>query len=160
MEQLKTALKVLQAACSEAVVEGERLKQTINIPEICAFYKSIYNDLDALEGLTGIIRSIKEEYSKKVIPTLLEAQDVTSIKTAGKHFILMPEFRANMSQEQQEKGLAWLREKGYGGLIKEGINASTLSAAIKEYVTDKGELPPEDIMSIHMGHYVSMRKAK
>lgn len=160
MEELKTALKSMHIACESAVIKAEALKATTNIPEICAFYRDIYESLSSFEELESILKGIKEEYSKRVIPTLFEAQDVDNIKTAGKLFVLNPEFRASMSQEKLEKGLAWLREKGYGMLIKEGVNAQTLTAAVKEYVKEKGELPPEDVMSIHMGHYISMRKAK
>lgn len=158
MEDLKHAIKLLRESTQDVMVAGESLKRTTNIPEICAFYKNVYEQLELLEELVGVIKSIKEEYSKKVIPNLFEAMQVDSIKTSGRSFIRMPEFRASIPQDKMEKGLEWLRNEGYGMIIKEGVNAQTLASAMREWIKEKGKLPPEDVMSIHTDHYISMRK--
>lgn len=158
MEELKHALKLLQECLTDLVVEGEKLKITDNIPEICKYYRQVYEVVDVIDAQLKIAQEIKTEFSKKVMPPLFEAKEVSSISSAGRQFILNPEIRVSIPQDKLARGVAWLRENGYGMIVKEGVNAQTLTAAIREYIQDKGQMPPEDAMTVHMGHYISMRK--
>lgn len=158
MEEIKTAVKALSKAANALLDQAEKHKQSTNVPEICAFYKTVYESIEPIEKLLEVFKNIKTEYSKQVMPALFQSLNVDSINTSGRQFILNPEFHASMPQNKQEKGMAWLREKGYDMLIKEGVNAQTLTGAMKEYIQEKGELPPEDVMTLHIGHYISMRK--
>lgn len=158
MEELKHALKLLQECLTDLVVEGDKLKLTDNIPEICKYYRQVYEVVDVIDAQLAIAQEIKTEFSKKVMPPLFEAKEVSSISSAGRQFILNPEIRVSIPQEKLTKGLGWLRDNGYGMLVKEGVNAQTLTAAVREYIRDKGQMPPEDTMNIHMGYYISMRK--
>src|SRR5687767_13737518 len=158
MQELKDTIKKLQDALGSVVAEAQRMNTTNDIPSICAFYKSIYETLDLFEQQVAILQNVKEEYSKKVMPPLFQAMDAISITAAGKLFVLNPDFHASMPQAKQEKGLPWLKSIGYDSIVKEGVNAQTLTSAMREYIKDKGVLPPDDVMTIHIGHYISMRK--
>lgn len=158
MDTLKDATKALKTAMEDITSEGERLKKTTDIPGILAFYKNVYEYHALLDQLVGLLADVKEEYSKRVIPPLFQAAQVDSVRALGKNFILNPEFHASMPAEKLPKGIEWLKANGYEPLIKEGVNGKTLTAAMRDWIKDKGELPPEDVMTIYMGHYISMRK--
>lgn len=156
---LKYCVKYLKEATEDTIAKAAELKKTIDVPAVCGFYKELYEVIQLLEAYTTLLKDIKEDYSKDFIPKLMEGMGFDSLKTKGRSFTLVPEFRANIPEEMRENGIKWLRANGYENLVKEGVNSQTLSAAMKEWVKEKGKLPPEDVMKIHRGRYVSMKKA-
>lgn len=160
METIKPTIKSLKDTSQEAIIEMEKLKNTTNIPELCKFYKELSEGIEVLESLMKSLSEIKEELSNKTLPDLFEATGVDSIKVHNRQFILTGRLFANMPLHMQEKGLDWLRKEGYSAIIKEGVNASTLSSAMKEYNNDTGKLPPEDAMTIFIKKGISVRKTK
>lgn len=160
METIKSTIKSLKELSQEAIIKMEQLKDTTNIPELCKFYKDLTEGLELVEALVKSLKEIEGEISTKTLPDLLEATGVDSIKVHNRQFILTGRLLANMPLHMQEKGFKWLKEVGYGSIIKEGVNASTLSAAMKEYTENNGKLPPEDTMKIFIKKGVSVRKVR
>lgn len=158
MEPLQAATKELRKALEDILGDADKLSQTTNVVDICKFYKNVYEQHKLLEELTKLLGGIKEEFSKRIIPNLLEGMQIDSISTSGRQFTLVSEFRASIPENKREKGLAWLKANGFDMIVKENVNATTLSSAMREWIKDKGELPPEDVMTIHQGHYISMKK--
>ena len=158
MQELKTTIKELRKALNEVIIEAEKQKMSTNIVEICSFYKTIYEEFSLLDELNTLLKGVKTEFAKDIIPKLFEANQVDSIVTANRQFILNSEFHASIPADNQPEAFKWLMDNDYGMLIKAGVNSQSLSSAMKEYVKDKGELPPKEIMNIHIGSKISMRK--
>lgn len=54
---------------------------------------------------------------------------------------LTTHFSATVEEEHREKFREWLREKGYGAIIKEAIDYRTLSSTIKEMLKEGEDIP-------------------
>jgi hypothetical protein len=92
------------------------------------------------------------------MPDLFESNELDNITIANRVFIRGSRLYANIPEDKRLEAIKWLKDNGYAMLVKEGVNSNSLSAAMKEHVADKGEYPPEDIIKIHMGAQISMRK--
>lgn len=158
-EELKEAIRVLRKAASNVVLKAEQLKVSTNIVEVCDFYKLIHESNELLNEQMELIAGTKKDLSYEILPGLFEANQIDSIKVKGKNIIHVASIHASLPEEQRLKGLNWLRSNGYGMVIKEGVNAQTLTAAVKSYIKEKGEMPPKEIFSVHMRGHITMRKA-
>ena len=68
---------------------------------------------------------------------------VQSINIKGKTAYCRTDVFCSMAADHKEEAGAWLKEEGYADLFYETINSRTLSAAMKEFMKDGGELPTE-----------------
>jgi hypothetical protein len=153
---LKESIAMLQVAMNDTLVEFEGKKIKPDLISISEYYKFIYECHGSLTSLVEILSNIKEELSKNVVPAVLEANNVTNITIGEKQLIVGGRMRANL----KENGQAWLSTVGYGDIIKNTVNAHTLTAAVKAYIEEKGMLPPDDAVSVYIEKYVAVRKAK
>lgn len=160
MDNLKPTVKTLKDMSNEAIVEMEKMKVSTNIPEMCKFYKELTEGLELIDTLVKSLKEIEDELSTKLLPDLLEATGVDSIKVHNRLFVLTGRLHANMTQEMQPVGIPWIKSVGYGAIVKEGVNQSTLSAAVKEWMEKTGEVPPENAVKIFIKKGISVRKVK
>ena len=68
---------------------------------------------------------------------------VQSINIKGKTAYCRTDVFCSMAADHKEEAGAWLKEEGYADLFYETINSRTLSAVMKEFMKDGGELPTE-----------------
>lgn len=160
MDNLKPTIKALKDMSNEAIVEMEKMKVSTNIPEMCKFYKELTEGIELIDTLVKSLKEIEDELSAKTLPDLLEATGVDSIKVHNRQFVLTGRLFANMTQEMQPKGIPWVKSIGYGAIIKEGVNSSTLTTAIKEWMDHTGMVPPEEAVRIFIKKGISVRKVK
>lgn len=160
MDNIKSTIRAIKELNDESIVLMEKLSTSTNIPELCKFYKELTEGLELIDDLVKALKEIENELSTKILPDLFEATGVDSIKVHNRQFILTGRLFANMPMDMQAKGLPWLREVGYGAIIKEGVNSSTLSSAMKEYIEQNGKMPPEDCMTTFIKKGISVRKAR
>lgn len=78
-------------------------------------------------------------------------------RTSKMYASIIPD--ATEGAEPQGKAFKWLRDNNLGSLIKETVNASTLSATAKELVENGRELP-DDLFKVHTKDSVSITKGK
>lgn len=158
MEDAKEAIKLLKKVAEEAVSQLEKLRVSTNLVEVCKIYKELSDALELIEAYTKILNSVYSDISEQILPKLFEGLDVDSIKAHNRQFILNNRTFFSIPQEKQSEGYKWLKEHGYGMLVKDSVNAQTLSAAMNEYVDEKGEYPPEEAMTKYSKKYISIRK--
>lgn len=159
MENAKEAIKLLKALVDDTVVQIEKLRVSTNITEVCKFYRDLHEVSSLIETYLDIMKSTRTEFSERILPDLFENLGVDSIKAHNRNFVLNSRAYFSIPKDKQQEGHKWLKEKGYEMLIKEDVNAQTLSAAMNEYVEIKGEYPPEEVMSKYIKKYISLKKA-
>lgn len=155
---LKQALVALQASIKEVLDARDKLDKS-NIPDLLEFYRNIYECEDTLGELHKILKEVKDNFSKSVIPDTFESMGLDSIKSKGKTFFIGTRFNCSIPHDKREAGFPWLRENNLGALITDTVNARSLSSAIKELIETTGVEPPEDCITIHREKYTTMRKA-
>lgn len=160
MDNAKQAIKSVNDLLVEITIKIEECRKSTNLPEMCKFYRELATNLDIIESAVKGISAVKTELSENILPDLMESMYFDSVKVGGYNFITVGRTFFSIPEEKRTKGFDWLRANGFEMLIKEGVNAQSLTAAINEYVDDKGEYPPEDVVTKHTKKYISMRKAK
>lgn len=88
-------------------------------------------------------------------------EGVTSFKRGDKQFVASVRTFASPKAELRERVYQWLKNHGYGDMVKETVHAQTFAAFVNELID--GEGVPEDLhalINIHEKPSVQMRKAK
>lgn len=98
-------------------------------------------------------------YAKEVsMPTRMDEEEIKTFNTDKNRITRTARVYASIIGEQED-AFAWLRDNGYGPLIKETCNASSLSGAAKEMMEQGIELP-EDLFRSHTKDSVSITRKK
>lgn len=155
---LKETLKFLEASVMNTINELEHIEPS-NLPFLLKAFKQLNEDCSTLDALKKIIDAAYDKLSYEVIPTAMTAQEIDSVKIAGRVFFLNARLHASIPEAKREVGFAWLKENKYESLIKEGVNAQSLSAAMKAYFEENGKMPPEEAITVHTKTYTAIRKA-
>lgn len=130
-----------------------------DVPTLLRFFKKLKENNDKLEALFKISNETERKLSYEIIPTAFENAGMDSIKLAGRNFILGVRLDASIKLDDREKGYKWLKENGLGALIQPNVNSKTLSSAIKNFIEEKGILPPEESgIKLNKQRYIQMRK--
>lgn len=124
----------------------------------------------AVDGLSTLDKSVaslekaladvksKLAFAKEVsMPNRMDAEAVKTFNTENFRVTRTARVFASITSEQIEQAYDWLRENGYGALIKETVNSSSLSAAAKEMMQEGEELP-EELFKVHMKDGISITK--
>lgn len=157
--ELKNALIELNKATQQIIQTFAELERSDNIVEVCQAFKELSEQLSNLEIYQKELNLIYDKFSGTIIPDLFESNKIDSIKLSGRNFILSTRPFFSIPQDKEEKGFAYLKEIGLESLIKPKVNGNSLSSAISEIMREKGIMPPEDCVSVHIKKYISMRKA-
>ena len=97
---------------------------------------------DATKKLTALEHRLAYE----IVPRVFD--DVTAVDIAGLGRVsIQSRFSCTIKDEERENAIAWLKNNGYDGLVKETINASTLKAQARMYMQETGYEFPEDFFT-------------
>jgi len=88
------------------------------------------------------------EYAKKERAKLeeevfdrLENANIQSMNIDNSTLYRKTTIYASIKKTDKENGLQWLMNNGYDSIIQETVNANTLSAVMKEFIAEGGEIP-------------------
>ena len=88
-----------------------------------------------------------EELTRILLPEAMDEDGVSNISIDGVGRItLRGEVFASIRADNREAAYEWLRDTGRGSLISETVNASTLKAAVKEWLKQGEEIP--DVINV------------
>ena len=73
----------------------------------------------------------------------MASTETQSFQRAGTLFYLTTKTYASANKEQKDELFDALRNEGYGSLITETINANSLSAFVKEQMSENDDILPE-----------------
>ncbi len=150
-EDAVLALKVL--------VHGfqRKLDETGTINERIALFHELRNAWDQVSEHTKKLTAMRQHMAYEELPSLFDGADVRSITLDGIGRATMSS-RVSASIKDEVNALGWLRATGNGGIIKEGVNSSTLAAFARDYMSDTGKDLPEDYFKVTQARYVSLTK--
>lgn len=124
--------------------------------DLMASFDAQIRDLDAA------FSEIKQRlaYAKEVsMPKRMDDEECKTFNTEDFRVTRTAKLFASIPSDNQEAAYQWLRDNGYEALIKETVNASSLSGAAKEMMENGNELP-EDLFKCHVKDSVSITKKK
>ena len=77
------------------------------------------------------------------LSTLMAETETQNFTRAGTMFCLTTKTRASATEGMKDELFAALRSEGFGDLIYETVNANSLSAFVKEQITESGDALPD-----------------
>lgn len=108
------------------------------------------------------LKVVNKEYDflrLKAIPTKFEDEGIEVLKVEGVGRVsLTGDMYVSMIKPAFTQFKEWLRDHGSESLVVETINASTLKAAVKQWIK-KGEEPPEQFLKVTPFTRASITKA-
>ena len=93
---------------------------------------------------------------------LMAETETQNFTRAGTMFCLTTATRASAMADRKEELYETLKERGYGSLVYETVNANSLSAFVKEQITENGEELPDwlnGLVNVQEHTTVGVRKA-
>ena len=103
------------------------------------------------------------EQAEFQLSQLMASTETQSFQRAGTLFYLTTKTYASANKEQKDELFEALRNEGYGSLITETINANSLSAFVKEQMSENDDVLPDWLdgkVNVFDKVTVSLRKSK
>lgn len=127
-------------------------------------YKALLDRKDELENQTKENNAAIEELKQQITQEMIDNESPV-ISRNGFRYSLVEKTRYSKKAEEtlMEEGLDFfevLREEGLGDLIKETVNANTLSSSMKAYVEENGELSEDLAKCINVYETYDIQKRK
>lgn len=93
---------------------------------------------------------------------LMAETETQNFTRGGTMFYLTTKTRASAAAQKKDELFAALRGEGYGELVTETVNANSLSAFVKEQITENGDVLPDwldGLVNVFEKTTVGVRKA-
>ena len=93
---------------------------------------------------------------------LMTDTETQNFTRSGTMFCLTKTPRASATADHKDELIKALRAEGYGGLVYETVNANSLSAFVREQISENGDVLPdwlEGLVSVFEKTTVGVRKA-
>ena len=103
------------------------------------------------------------EQAEFQLSQLMASTETQSFQRAGTLFYLTTKTYSSANKEQKDELFEALRNEGYGSLITETINANSLSAFVKEQMSENDDVLPDWLdgkVNVFDKVTVSLRKSK
>ena len=83
----------------------------------------LQNEIKTIEEKLNTVKEQEKFLSEHAIPSLMQSSGISMIKLEdGTEVKVSPYYYAKISEDKKEAAFAWLREKGFGDLIKNNIS--------------------------------------
>jgi hypothetical protein len=109
--------------------------------------------VDAIDAALEDIKSVQTRLVQVMVPEAFDRENIKSFTTQAGHRVTVS-MLVRASIKDQKLAFDWLKENGYGDIIKPTVNASTLSGVAREILENDGSDPdaptdlPEDIFNV------------
>ena len=83
----------------------------------------LQNEIKTIEEKLNKVKEQEKFLSEHAIPSLMQSSGISMIKLEdGTEVKVSPYYYAKISEDKKEAAFAWLREKGFGDIIKNNIS--------------------------------------
>lgn len=112
---------------------------------------------EELKNVNTRIAEVEEELANKMLN-----EEIQSFQRSGRTFYVTTKIFANAVPERKSELFTWLKENGYGDMVTETVNHNTLSAFVREMLSETDQLPEglEELVNVFEKTTVGVRKAK
>ncbi len=159
----------LEASLAELTKEYSELAQFVELSDALVFYFRLKTLTEVLNDCLKDINKYKTYLQYTHLPKMMNDNNVKTITVESinarfsKSSKLSVKGNPNVGysgEELQAKIFEWLREVGAGSLIKETVNAASLSAFAKNLIEVEGKDLPEDLFEVSTSESVSVTPLK
>lgn len=136
----------------DAVIpDNEKLKQ---VAQMGALQVSLTKQIAGMEAVLEGMKKELRDLSEVALPEAMYAIGLREFRLdSGESIKINHEVYAHLSQANKDAGFQWLRDNGFGNLIKErvvleSLHGGTLKAFVKEQLR-KGNAIPLQMFGVH-----------
>lgn len=149
-DSVKDALVALQMATTQLESVKNRMRGNLSTAlgslPLGATANLIATTKLAIEKAETEFKGTKETLSyclEVAIPERFKREEIKTFNTDDFRVTISTRVMASIVDEERENAYQWLRDNGYDSIIKETVNASTMSATAKEIMENGRELPDD-----------------
>lgn len=112
---------------------------------------------DDIAMLDADLKAKKGDYAELegTVFAMMENEDVQKVSVRGRTLYRKIDTYASIADK--EAGFAWLNANDFGDLFQTTVNSRTLSAAMKEFMAEGGEI--DDSITITIKRRIGMRRS-
>lgn len=126
--------------------------------ELAARLAELRDQISNKESEVSLLKQEREILQKKVLPEKMSADGMQNVTVKGVgRLSIRPDMQVSVLAENRMLLQRWLKDNGFGELVVETINSSTLKAFVKEQVNEGNDLP-FDLINIHAFEQVTLTK--
>lgn len=115
-----------------------------SIKELAKRLRYVMDDLDELAKKKSVLYKEYEDLRKVQIPEAMEELGLDNVKiTDVGRISLRSDLYATIPGDHKEEAYSWLMENGFGGIVKDYVQPSTMKAFCKEQIKEGVELPDD-----------------
>ena len=152
MQTVEVKLDTLQKFIEVEEAEGDSFKDgtaALTLTEAANLQKRLKNLLEITGGVKTKLQEMYDFMRYTRLPDIMDQNDIESMKIEGVGAVyLTSDMNVSTRAGKKEEAIDWLVQNGFGDIVQETVNASTLKAVIKKEVINKGQEPPEDIFNV------------
>lgn len=135
--------------------------------EVIRHFVQLRTAMDTVKQAREALEKMADDLSKVQIPEIArDLKERTGVKPPFKiegigSVSIANKLACSIKDDPEvgkEKGYDWLRAENAESLIKPTVNAATLAAFAKDRIENAGLDMPEDIFTVSIQHYTSVRK--
>jgi hypothetical protein len=136
------------------------VQQQNPIVELANRLITIRDEKEALSEREKELNKLEEETERQLFELMI-SEDLEKFTYAGRTFRPEVKTYASIRAECKEEAFAWLKENGYGDLVKEQVNAQSLTSLYKE-LDENGELPEEfaQLLNVYQKQKIAVRRGR
>lgn len=129
-------------AVAQAVEEAQKRPEITDIAEAIRMQALYREELEAIAALKAELEKRHDWVRTVVVPKLMEDADVTTITIEGVGRVhLQDDVYVSTPAENRERAMRWFDDNGFGDLISNTINGSTLAAWVRRRLKSGQEIP-------------------
>lgn len=126
--------------------------------ELAQRLAELRDQISSKEAEVSLLKEEREILQKKVLPEKMGADGMQNVTVKGVgRLSIRPDMQVSVLAENRTLLQRWLKDNGFGELVVETINSSTLKAFVKEQVNEGNDLP-FDLINIHAFEQVTLTK--
>lgn len=152
-EELKQLMPKIEAFIDDVFKKND-------VSEIFSSYYLLKEQYAKLDGLRKELYHIVDHCEKSRLPDKLESMGIDKVRVPEleRSFYILRKYSA--STVDREKAINWLKDNGHGDIVQETVNASTLTAFLKDMVLEENIDPPDDIFVLNSYNTIGTSKYK
>ena len=122
----------------------------------------IGQEIDDVELQAKYLKN-KYDNAEKALFDMMIASELDGFKYGGRSFTPTIKTRASIKSENKDEAIEWLKSSDYADIVKEQVNAQTLTSLVKEWLDNgmgSGEREFMDLLNIYNDQKISIRKGR
>jgi hypothetical protein len=151
-QAIETAKALLQAEVQDSLSRDDPA-------DLVRTYADLSEEGDAFRASIADISKAEQNLSYTQIPAMFDAHGIQNVKVTGYGLVSLIR-KWSCSMLDKERGFAFLRAAGQGGMIIETVAAPTLGAWAGAQVRETGIEPPDEIFKTTVVRHVSLRRSR